>query len=322
MAASVKLGKTDLYVNPIGLGTNAVGGHNIYPNLDEETGKQVVRTALEQGINFLDTAYFYGPERSEILIGEIVKELGARDRAVIATKGAHRMAGGKIVFDNSPAFLRQEVENSLKRLQTDYIDLYYIHFPDEATPKDEAVGELKKLKDEGKIRAIGVSNFSIEQLKEGNKDGYIDVLQSEYNLLKRDVEKELLPYCREQGISFVPYFPLAAGLLGGKYDKDTKFADYRANHPMFQGEAFARTLEKVDQVRRIADAKKRRGGPCRAGLVLNPGYDRRLDSRSQKAGSGHSQFENAGREPNARGNRRHRPYFFLKQRRKKRDEAR
>ncbi|MEK5162573.1 aldo/keto reductase [Paenibacillus sp. FSL R5-0527] len=255
MAASVKLGKTDLYVNPIGLGTNAVGGHNIYPNLDEETGKQVVRTALEQGINFLDTAYFYGPERSEILIGEIVKELGARDRAVIATKGAHRMAGGKIVFDNSPAFLRQEVENSLKRLQTDYIDLYYIHFPDEATPKDEAVGELKKLKDEGKIRAIGVSNFSIEQLKEGNKDGYIDVLQSEYNLLKRDVEKELLPYCREQGISFVPYFPLAAGLLGGKYDKDTKFADYRANHPMFQGEAFARTLEKVDQVRRIADAK-------------------------------------------------------------------
>lgn len=255
MAEQTRIGKTDLYVNPIGLGTNAVGGHNIYPNLNEETGKDVVRTALDNGINFLDTAFIYGPERSEELIGEVLKERGRREDVVIATKGAHKFVDGKIVLDNSPAFLRESVEGSLKRLQTDYIDLFYIHFPDESTPKDEAVGALKELKDAGKIKTIGVSNFSIEQLKEANKDGYVDVLQSEYNLFRRDAEKDLLPYTTENNISFIPYFPLAAGLLGGKYDKDTKFEDGRAKNPLFQGEAFVRNLEKVEQVREIANAK-------------------------------------------------------------------
>jgi aryl-alcohol dehydrogenase-like predicted oxidoreductase len=242
-------------VNPIGLGTNAVGGHNIFPNLDDETGKEIVRTALDHGINFLDTAFYYGPERSEEIIGEVVKEFGRRDEVVIATKGAHKFVDGKVVLDNSPDFLRESVEGSLKRLKTDYIDLYYIHFPDETTPKDEAVGELKKLKDEGKIRAIGVSNFSLEQLKEANKDGYVDVIQSEYNLFKRQAEKDLLPYTAENGISFIPYFPLASGLLSGKYSKDAKFNDSRAQNPLFQGEAFARNLEKVEQLRPIAEAK-------------------------------------------------------------------
>jgi len=250
-----RLGKTDIYVNPIGLGTNAVGGHNIFPNLDDETGKEIVRTALDHGINFLDTAFYYGPERSEEIIGEVVKEFGRRDEVVIATKGAHKFVDGKVVLDNSPDFLRESVEGSLKRLKTDYIDLYYIHFPDETTPKDEAVGELKKLKDEGKIRAIGVSNFSLEQLKEANKDGYVDVIQSEYNLFKRQAEKDLLPYTAENGISFIPYFPLASGLLSGKYSKDAKFNDSRAQNPLFQGEAFARNLEKVEQLRPIAEAK-------------------------------------------------------------------
>jgi myo-inositol catabolism protein IolS len=250
-----RLGKTDIYVNPIGLGTNAVGGHNIFPNLDDETGKEIVRTALDHGINFLDTAFYYGPERSEEIIGEVVKEFGRRDEVVIATKGAHKFVDGKVVLDNSPDFLRESVEGSLKRLKTDYIDLYYIHFPDETTPKDEAVGELKKLKDEGKIRAIGVSNFSLEQLKEANKDGYVDVIQSEYNLFKRQAEKDLLPYTAENGISFIPYFPLASGLLSGKYSKDEKFNDSRAQNPLFQGEAFARNLEKVEQLRPIAEAK-------------------------------------------------------------------
>ncbi|MEK4951457.1 aldo/keto reductase [Bacillus sp. FSL W8-1127] len=254
MVEKVQLGKTDLYVNPIGLGTNAVGGHNLYPNLSEETGKQVVRTALENGVNFLDTAFIYGPERSEELIGEVLKEF-RREDTVIATKGAHKFVGDKIEIDNSPAFLRQAVEDSLRRLQTDYIDLFYIHYPDESTPKYEAVGELKKLKDEGKIRAIGVSNFSIEQLKEANQDGYVDVLQSEYNLFKRQAENDLLPYTAEQGISFVPYFPLASGLLAGKYTKETKFDDLRAKNPLFQGEEFVRNLEKVEKLRPIAEAK-------------------------------------------------------------------
>lgn len=255
MTKLTRLGKTDLLVNPIGLGTNAVGGHNIYPNLNEETGKDVIRTALKQGINFLDTAYFYGPERSEQLIGEVLKETGRRQDTIIATKGAHKFVDNKIVIDNSPAFLKQSVEASLKRLNTDYIDLYYIHFPDERTPKDEAVDALQRLKKEGTIRAIGVSNFSIEQLQEANRDGYVDVLQSEYNLFKRSAEQDLLPYTKEHGISFVPYFPLAAGLLGGKYTKDTTFEDGRSRNPLFQGEAFIQNLQKVELLREIANNK-------------------------------------------------------------------
>ncbi|SDC83068.1 Predicted oxidoreductase [Paenibacillus sp. CF095] len=252
----IRLGKTDLIVNPIGLGANAVGGHNIYPDmLNDETGKEVVRTALKQGINFVDTAYIYGPEHSERLIGEVLKETGQRQNTIIATKAAHKLVDGKIVMDNSPAFLRTSVDEALKRLQTDYIDLFYIHFPDEHTPKDEAVDTLKQLKDAGKIRAIGVSNFSIDQLREANKDGHVDVLQSEYNLFKRDAEKELLPYTAEHNISFVPYFPLAAGLLGGKYNRDTTFQDGRAKNPLFTGEAFIENLNKVEQLRSIAQSK-------------------------------------------------------------------
>ncbi|PZE20185.1 aldo/keto reductase [Paenibacillus xerothermodurans] len=255
MYQKARLGKTDLYVNRIGLGANAVGGHNLFPNLNEETGKDVVRTALDNGINFIDTAFIYGPERSELLIGEVLKEKGNRQDVVIATKAAHKLVNGEVVMDNSPAFLTESVNSSLQRLQTDYIDLFYIHFPDENTPKDEAVGALKKLKDAGKIRAIGVSNFSIDQLQEANKDGHVDVLQSEYNLFKRDVEQEILPYTEKHQISFVPYFPLAAGLLGGKYNKESKFEDIRAKNPLFQGEAFERNLDKVEQVREIANAK-------------------------------------------------------------------
>jgi myo-inositol catabolism protein IolS len=255
MANKITLGKTNLQVLPLGLGANAVGGHNLFPGLNDETGRNIVRSALDHGINFIDSAFIYGPGRSEELIGEVLKERGGRDNVVIATKGAHVITGDKITLDNSPAFLRQSVEDSLKRLQTDYIDLYYIHFPDESTPKDEAVGELKKLKDEGKIRAIGVSNFSIDQLKEANKDGHVDVLQSHYNLLHRDAEQDLLPYTQEHGISFVPYFPLASGLLGGKYKQGDTFSDIRKNDPLFQGETFAKNLEKVDKVRQIANAK-------------------------------------------------------------------
>jgi myo-inositol catabolism protein IolS len=256
MAQQIRLGKSELLVNPIGLGTNAVGGHNLYPNLDEEVGKDLVRTALDNGINFLDTAFIYGPARSEELIGEVLKERGNRSEAVIATKGAHKFVGKNVVFDNSPAFLKQSVEESLKRLQVDYIDLFYIHFPDNDTPKDEAVGALKLLKDEGKIKAIGVSNFSMEQLKEGNKDGYVDVFQGEYNLLQRSAEKELLPYTTEQNISFIPYFPLVSGLLAGKYSKNTVFNDLRAKQPHFQGETFIQNLEKVEKLRKIAEAKQ------------------------------------------------------------------
>lgn len=251
----VQVGKTELFVTPIGLGTNAVGGHNIWPDLDEEAGKNLVRTAIDHGINLIDTAFIYGPERSEELVGEVVKESGKRQDLVLATKGAHRFAGSDIVFDNSPSFLKQAVEGSLKRLGVDTIDLFYIHFPDKDTPKNEAVGALKELKDQGKIRAIGVSNFSLEQLKEANEDGYVDVFQGEYNLLKRGAEKDLFPYLKEHHISFVPYFPLASGLLTGKFTRETTFTDNRAKMPQFQKGVYEKNLEKVDKLRAMAQLK-------------------------------------------------------------------
>lgn len=260
----VQIGKTDLQVNPIGLGANAVGGHNLYPDLNEDTGKELLHAGIDNGLNFIDTAYSYGYGRSEELVGEVLQESGARDEVVVATKGAQRQGDSGIVRDNSPAFLRQTVEDSLKRLQTDYIDLFYIHFPDEDTPKDEAVGELQRMREEGKIRAIGVSNFSMDQLKQANKDGYVDVFQGEYNLIERHAENELLPYVLEQQISFVPYFPFAAGLLAGKYTKDMTFNDLRKNMPHLQGEEFERNLDKVSKLKAIADEK----GADTAPLVL------------------------------------------------------
>ncbi|AYW45174.1 aldo/keto reductase [Tetragenococcus koreensis] len=253
MTAKVELGTSGLNINPIGFGANAIGGHNLYPNLDEEENKQLLKYVIDSGVNFLDTAYVYGLGRSEELIGEVVKELGNREQLVIATKGAQN--GDEI--DNSPEFLKKTVRESLKRLQTDYIDLFYIHFPDDNTPKDEAVQALKELKEEGLIHSIGVSNFSLEQLKEANKNGDVDVFEGYYNLLHRESEKELFPYLRENHISFVPYFPFQSGLLTGKYKGNETFpeGDLRGGQEDFQGDKFQENVKKVDQLKKIAAAK-------------------------------------------------------------------
>lgn len=252
----VTLRSTDLRVNPVGLGTNAVGGQKYYPNIKDEDGIEVLQAALETGIDFWDTAYTYGPKRSEEIIGQVLEETGKRQHVVIASKAAHDHHHGKTIYNNSPKFLKQAVEESLKRLRTDYIDLFYIHFPDEDTPKAEAVGALKELKDEGKIRAIGVSNFSLAQLKEANKDGYVNVYQGEYNLISRGAEKELFPYTLKKNISFVPYFPLASGLLAGKYNKDTKFSegDLRLKKPHFKPDIYFDILEKVEKLKSMAES--------------------------------------------------------------------
>ncbi|MCY7787626.1 aldo/keto reductase [Bacillus inaquosorum] len=250
------LGKTKLQVKRIGFGANAVGGHNLFPNLNDETGKDLVRTALDGGVNFIDTAFIYGLGRSEELIGEVVRERGVRNDLIIATKGAHKEVNGSIELDNSREFLRGEVEKSLKRLKTDYIDLYYVHFPDGKTPLAEVAGTLKELKDEGKIKAIGASNLDYQQLQECNADGYLEVFQAEYSLIQRDAEKELLPYCEKHGISFIPYFPLASGLLTGKFTKDTVFEDFRKDKPQFQGETFIHNLKKVDKLKAVAEEKQ------------------------------------------------------------------
>lgn len=253
MKQFVNLGKSDVEVFPIALGTNAVGGHNLYPNLDEEQGKDVVRQAINHGINLLDTAYIYGPERSEELVGEVVKEY-PREQIKIATKGSHEFDENQVVHQNNqPEYLKQQVENSLKRLQTDYIDLYYIHFPDDNTPKDQAVAALQELKEQGKIKAIGVSNFTLDQLKEANKDGYVDVVQLEYNLLHRENEA-VLQYCVDHLITFIPYFPLASGILAGKYDENTKFSDHRTTRRDFIPGVFEENVRRVKALESLAAA--------------------------------------------------------------------
>ncbi|HEI9566064.1 TPA: aldo/keto reductase [Staphylococcus aureus] len=253
MKQFVNLGKSDVEVFPIALGTNAVGGHNLYPNLDEEQGKDVVRQAINHGINLLDTAYIYGPERSEELVGEVVKEY-PREQIKIATKGSHEFDENQEVHQNNqPEYLKQQVENSLKRLQTDYIDLCYIHFPDDNTPKDQAVAALQELKEQGKIKAIGVSNFTLDQLKEANKDGYVDVVQLEYNLLHRENEA-VLQYCVDHLITFIPYFPLASGILAGKYDENTKFSDHRTTRRDFIPGVFEENVRRVKALESLAAA--------------------------------------------------------------------
>ena len=256
MTNLVELGKSGIKVHPIALGTNFVGGYNLYGDVNEEEGKQTVRDALNTGVTMLDTAFIYGPRRSEELIGEVLNEY-KREDVVIATKAAQReLDNGDMVIDNSPEFLKQAVEDALERLQTKYIDLFYIHKPDEDTPKDEAVEALYEMKVQGKIKAIGVSNFSVEQLAEANKNNQVDVIQNQYNLLNREAEKEMLDYTSANKITFIPYFPLAAGLLAGKYDKDTKFKDLRANLPFYQEDQFKENLEKVDKLKELAKKRK------------------------------------------------------------------
>lgn len=253
----VTIRSTDLQVHPVGLGTNAVGGQRLYPHIKDDDGRELLHAALNNGADFWDTAYIYGPKRSEEIIGEVLKETNKRHSVVLATKAAHQQLDDKIGMNNSPAFLKKAVDEALTRLKTDYIDLFYIHFPDEDTPKYEAVGALKELKDQGKIRAIGVSNFSREQLEEANKDGYVNVYQGEYNLLEREAEKEIFPYALNNNISFVPFFPLASGLLAGKYDEHTTFheGDLRTKQAKFQGDAFKENLKKVDKLKHIAEGK-------------------------------------------------------------------
>lgn len=248
------LQKTDMQISALGLGTNAVGGHNLYKNLNEETGKDFVRAALDNGITFIDTADVYGKGRSEELVGEVLKEYD-RSRFIIATKGGSDWRNG--TKNNAPAYLRRALEESLERLQLDYVDFYYIHWPDGETPISEAVAELSQLKKEGKIKAIGVSNVSLEQLKEANSTDEISAVQLAYNMLNREIEQEILPYCVENKISVVAYGPLAFGILGGTYTEDfvLEDGDWRNSVPLFQEGNFEKNIRIVEQLKRVADTK-------------------------------------------------------------------
>lgn len=246
MAAKVTIGKSSVTTTKLGLGTNKVGGHNLFQHLVDEDGDAVVKTALDQGIQLLDTAYMYGLGRSEEIIGSVLKNYN-RDQVVLATKAAQDPEND-LKPNNNPDFLTKAVDDALKRLQTDYLDIFYIHFPDDQTPKDEAVAALAKLKQAGKIRAIGVSNFSLAQIKEANRDGQVDIVEDNYSLVHRGPEQDLFPYLREQDISFVPYFPLASGLLTGKYsDQDAdKFGQFTSTK-------FKSMMAAVSVVRNLAE---------------------------------------------------------------------
>lgn len=250
----VKIGKSNVEATALGLGTNAVGGNNLFPNLDDETGIQIVKTALDSGITLLDTAFAYGMGHSEELIGQAIQGYD-RKKFVIATKAAQDTSGDEVTINNDPAFLKQAVEDALRRLQTDYLDIFYIHFPDDHTPKNEAVAALQELKEAGKIKAIGVSNFSLDQIKEANQDGYVDVVEDQYSLLHRDAENEMFDYLKANNISFVPFFPLASGLLTGKYSKAVSFPenDIRHGNPDFSGERFANIVKEVNNLRPMAE---------------------------------------------------------------------
>ncbi|MBO3093099.1 aldo/keto reductase [Schleiferilactobacillus harbinensis] len=255
MAKTVKIGKSDVVSTPLGLGTNKVGGHNLFPNLIDEQGAEVVRAALDNGIQMLDTAFMYGLGRSEEIIGNVIKDYD-RHQIVLATKAAQD-PHQELKPNNQPQFLTKAVDDALLRLRTDYIDVFYIHFPDKDTPKYEAVGALEKAKEAGKIRAIGVSNFSLDQIKEANQDNYVDIVEGKYSLIHRDAEQGDFAYLKANDISFVPYEPLALGLLTGKY-KDAKAfgeGDWQYDHDSanFSGDRFYQNVAAVEKIRPIAD---------------------------------------------------------------------
>ena len=242
-----------LSMSAVGLGTNYIGGHNIYKNVDERISKDIVRRYILAGGNFIDTATFYGLGRSEELIGEVIKELGVRDQVVLATKGSFVIEGDYISHDNSVSFILKAIEKSLKRLQTNYLDLFYIHFPDEKTPKDQIVDALAQLKRKGIIRAIGVSNFSLKQLKEANRDGHVDVVQDRYHLLNRSLEGEYIDYLKSNKIGFIPYTPLASGLLTGKYSLSSELTPRQLKNPLFAAENYESNLKKIEVLKDIAN---------------------------------------------------------------------
>ena len=222
--------------------------------MNEEEGKRLIEEAIQQGITFFDTADSYGFGRSEELVGEVLK--GKRHEFVLATKGGIQpLLNGEVHINNERSYLRNAVENSLRRLQTDYIDLYYLHFTNPETSYIDSIGELTRLKEEGKIRSIGISNVNVEQLKEANPSTtLLDVVQSPYNMLDRAAGEELLPYCIESGISFIPYGPLAFGILGGKYTENFKLNedDWRQSVNLFEENTYKNNFKKVEMLKDLA----------------------------------------------------------------------
>jgi aryl-alcohol dehydrogenase-like predicted oxidoreductase len=242
----------DLTVGRIGLG--AMGMSGTYGAPDEAESIRTLHRAVDLGVTLIDTAEVYGPYHNEELVGRALK--GRRDQVVLATKFGFISHSGREPgsLDSSPASIRVAVEGSLTRLGTDYIDLYYQHRVDPATPIEDTVGAVAELVAEGKVRHIGLSEAWVATIRRAHAVHPIAALQSEYSLWTRDPEQEVLPVLRELGIGFVPYSPLGRGFLTGQIRSldDLEDGDFRKDNPRFTGENFSHNLRVADEVRQIA----------------------------------------------------------------------
>ncbi|WP_273805690.1 MULTISPECIES: aldo/keto reductase [unclassified Pseudomonas] len=256
MTETLRIPGIDTPVSRIALGTWAIGGW-MWGGTDEARSIETIRGAVQGGINLIDTAPVYGFGRSEEIVGKALE--GIRDQAVIATKVALEWPNEEVRRNASAARIRQEVEDSLRRLRTDRIDLYQVHWPDPQVPHEETARELERLRQEGKILAIGVSNYSPEQLEAFRQFANPSTVQPPYNLFERTIEADVLPYAQRHGLVVLAYGALCRGLLSGRMNAQTRFDgdDLRQGDPKFQAPRFAQYLAAVEAL--TAFARERHG---------------------------------------------------------------
>ena len=254
----ITIRNTNLKASRIALGTWAIGGW-MWGGSEEKLAIKTILKSFDLGINIVDTAPVYGFGQAEEIVGKALKEYGKREEIIIATKVGLEWKDGKVFRNSSKERIYKEIDDSLRRLQCEYIDIYQVHWPDELTPFEETAEALKKLKDNGKIRSIGVSNYNVEQIKRFESVLPINTHQPPYNLFEREIEKDVLPYCIDKGINILAYGAICRGLLSGKMSKDREFKgdDLRKVDPKFQGKRFE---EYLNCVKKLNDFVSKRYG--------------------------------------------------------------